>query len=57
MARGVCPNNRPKWIRCIYYCGGTMHFTRIYRQREVWKCARCGKTYLRRPYTSRSSTQ
>jgi tRNA(Ile2) C34 agmatinyltransferase TiaS len=47
--RGVCPHNRPKWLRCTYWCGGTMRYTRSYGGREVWRCRRCGRTIRRLP--------
>jgi len=49
--RGVCPDNRPKWLRCTHqYCRGTMRFVRYYRRAEVWRCRLCGRTLHRRCY-------
>jgi hypothetical protein len=44
MSRGICPNNRPKWITCRTCCRGRAVYARTYRGREVWRCTRCGRT-------------
>jgi hypothetical protein len=46
--RGVCPDNRPKWLRCTDPdCRGTMQFRRYYRNLELWRCRLCGRTHRR----------
>lgn len=49
MTRGVCPDHRPKWIRCTRCWEDTMSFRRRYAGFDVWKCNRCGATRLRLP--------